>query len=170
MKSFFNKCKIILILNVIFFSLGSFNVMAMHHENDADLTNIKKLYKDWDIAVETSNIQGYIDSLDENVTLIPPGGSVVKGRMNYKKFLGPVFDYATYEIEEKSPREFEFFGDVAIVRYHLVVYITPLGNSDATPSEGALQDAVSDSIYFDILRKQEDGSWKCLVHTWKQIN
>ena len=29
---------------------------------------------------------------------------------------------------------------------------------------------ISEGKYLDVLRKQEDGSWKCLVHTWEQIN
>ena len=145
-------------------------ILGMHHERELDKTKINNLYDDWYIAVETSDIQGYVDSLDENIVLIPPGGPVITGKENYRTFLGPVFDVASYEIDQKTPKNIKFYGDIATVEYNYVVYITFIGDAKSVPSEGALQDTVSDSIYFDVLKRQEDGSWKCLVHTWQQIN
>ena len=145
-------------------------ILGMHHERELDKMKINNLYDDWYIAVETSDIQGYVDSLDENIVLIPPGGPVSTGKENYITFLGPVFDVASYEIDQKTPKNIKFYGDIATVEYNYVVYITFIGDAKSVPSEGALQDTVSDSIYFDVLKRQEDGSWKCLVHTWQQIN
>ena len=145
-------------------------ILGMHHERELDKMKINNLYDDWYIAVETSDIQGYVDSLDENIVLIPPGGPVITGKENYRTFLGPVFDVASYEIDQKTPKNIKFYGDIATVEYNYVVYITFIGDAKSVPSEGALQDTVSDSIYFDVLKRQEDGSWKCLVHTWQQIN
>ena len=145
-------------------------ILGMHHERELDKMKINNLYDDWYIAVETSDIQGYVDSLDENIVLIPPGGPVITGKENYRTFLGPVFDVASYEIDQKTPKNIKFYGDIATVEYNYVVYISFIGDAKSVPSEGALQDTVSDSIYFDVLKRQEDGSWKCLVHTWQQIN
>lgn len=159
--------------SLIFLLLALFipsNTYGMHHERELDKMKINKLYDEWYVAVETSDIQGYVDSLDENIVLLPPGGPVITGRENYRSFLGPVFDVATYEIDQKTPKKIKFYGDIATVEYNYVVYITFLGDAQSVPSEGALQDTVSDSMYFDLLKRQEDGSWKCLVHTWKQIN
>ena len=147
-----------------------YEILGMHHERELDKMKINNLYDDWYIAVETSDIQGYVDSLDENIVLIPPGGPVITGKENYRTFLGPVFDVASYVIDQKTPKNIKFYGDIATVEYNYVVYITFIGDAKSVPSEGALQDTVSDSIYFDVLKRQEDGSWKCLVHTWQQIN
>ena len=147
-----------------------YEILGMHHERELDKMKINNLYDDWYIAVETSDIQGYVDSLDENIVLIPPGGPVITGKENYRTFLGPVFDVASYEIDQKTPKNIKFYGDIATVEYNYVVYISFIGDAKSVPSEGALQDTVSDSIYFDVLKRQEDGSWKCLVHTWQQIN
>ena len=145
-------------------------ILGMQYERELDKMKINNLYDDWYIAVETSDIQGYVDSLDENIVLIPPGGPVITGKENYRTFLGPVFDVASYEIDQKTPKNIKFYGDIATVEYNYVVYITFIGDAKSVPSKGALQDTVSDSIYFDVLKRQEDGSWKCLVHTWQQIN
>ena len=115
-------------------------------------------------------MDGYVDGLDENITLMPPGGVVIKGKENYRKFLGPVFESATYTVTNNSPKEFEIFGDIAIIHSHLTVNLTFKDGASSIASEGAIQDNVSEGKYLDVLRKQEDGSWKCLVHTWEQIN
>ena len=66
--------------------------------NNKDNSLIKKLYETWHEAVESSNIDGYINSLDKNITLIPPGGPVISGAENYREFLGPVFELSLIHI------------------------------------------------------------------------
>ena len=166
----FNVIKKYSILFLMLLIFIPYEILGMHHERELDKMKINNLYDDWYIAVETSDIQGYVDSLDENIVLIPPGGPVITGKENYRTFLGPVFDVASYEIDQKTPKNIKFYGDIATVEYNYVVYISFIGDAKSVPSEGALQDTVSDSIYFDVLKRQEDGSWKCLVHTWQQIN
>ena len=158
-------------LIIFLFLLGPFfsNVNAAHHERNTDLIKIEELYKSWNTAVEESNIDGYIASLDENITLLPPGGPILNGIENYRKFLGPVFEASTYKLEEKGS-DIEIVGDLAIVRKRTVVYLTFKEGVENISSGGALQENVTDSNYLDILRRQDDGSWKCLVHSWKVIS
>ena len=133
---------------------------------NGDNSSIKKLYETWHNAVESSNIDGYINSLDKNITLIPPGGPIISGAENYREFLGPVFKSATYKIQD-GEYDIEVIGDIAIVRSRQTVYLTFKDNANQIQSEGALQDKITTSDYLDILKRQEDGSWKCLVHTWQ---
>ena len=136
-----------------------------YNDNNA---SIKKLYETWHSAVESSNIDGYINSLDKNITLIPPGGPIISGAENYREFLGPVFKSATYKIQD-GEYDIEVIGDIAIVRSRQTVYLTFKDNANQIQSEGALQDNITTSDYLDILKRQEDGSWKCLVHTWQLV-
>ena len=164
----FKKFKYLIIF--LFLLEGFFsNVNATHHERNTDLIKIEELYKNWNSAVEASNIDGYIASLDKNITLLPPGGPILNGKENYKKFLGPVFESATYRLEEKGSN-IEIVGDLAIVRKRTIVYLTFKEGVEKVSSGGALQENVTDSNYLDILRRQDDGSWKCLVHSWKVIS
>jgi len=164
----FKKFKYLIIF--LFLLGGVFsNVNANHHEKDTDLIKIEELYKSWNSAVEASNIDGYVASLDENITLLPPGGPILNGKENYRKFLGPVFESATYKLEEKGS-DIEIVGDLAIVRKRTVVYLTFKEGVENISSGGALQENVTDSNYLDILHRQDDGSWKCLVHSWKVIS
>ena len=136
--------------------------------NNKDNSLIKKLYETWHEAVESSNIDGYINSLDKNITLIPPGGPVISGAENYREFLGPVFESATYKIQD-GEYDIEVIGDIAIVRSRQTVYLTFKDNANKIQSDGALQDNITTSDYLDVLKRQEDGSWKCLVHTWQLV-
>ena len=155
---------------LLLFIILSYTVFlkAENISNNRDNQLIKELYETWHNAVESSNINGYINSLDKNITLIPPGGPVISGAENYREFLGPVFESATYKIQD-GDYDIEVIGDIAIVRSRQTVYLTFKDNANKIQSEGALQDNITTSDYLDILKRQEDGSWKCLVHTWQLI-
>ena len=135
----------------------SFNCLKAS-EPLSDEALIKNLYEDWHIAVESSNIDGYIASLDKNIT----------GIENYRKFLGPVFNSATYKINA-GDYDIEIIGDLAIVKSRQTVSLTFIGNKNKIKSEGALQKDITTSDYLDILQRQSNGDWKCLVHTWQEV-
>ena len=99
---------------------------------DEDVAAIKGLYKSWNEAVEASNIDGYINSLDDNITLIPPDGPIVSGTNNYRVFLGPVFDSATYKIKDKD------YDDR---------YIEAAKNNTALKRLGSAQDVADAAIF-----------------------
>ncbi len=160
--------KLSLLIFTISIAIFSINLHAEDSNLDNDRIAIINLYKSWHDAVESSNIDGYIDSLDKNITLIPPGGPVISGSDNYRNFLGPVFDSATYKIED-GDYDIEVIGDIAIVRSRQTVYLTFKNNADKVASEGALQKNITTSDYLDFLKRQADGSWKCLVHTWQVV-
>ena len=157
---YFVLCLVVVLSHTVF--LKAENIST----NNKDNSLIKKLYETWHEAVESSNIDGYINSLDKNITLIPPGGPVISGAENYREFLGPVFESATYKIQD-GEYDIEVIGDIAIVRSRQTVYLTFKDNANIIQSDGALQDNITTSDYLDVLKRQEDGSWKCLVHTWQ---
>ena len=159
---YFVLCLVIVLSHTVF--LKAENIST----NNKDNSLIKKLYETWHEAVESSNIDGYINSLDKNITLIPPGGPVISGAENYREFLGPVFESATYKIQD-GEYDIEVIGDIAIVRSRQTVYLTFKDNANKIQSDGALQDNITTSDYLDVLKRQEDGSWKCLVHTWQLV-
>ena len=160
---YFVLCLVIVLSHTVF--LKAENIST---NNNKDNSLIKKLYETWHEAVESSNIDGYINSLDKNITLIPPGGPVISGAENYREFLGPVFESATYKIQD-GEYDIEVIGDIAIVRSRQTVYLTFKDNANKIQSDGALQDNITTSDYLDVLKRQEDGSWKCLVHTWQLV-
>lgn len=137
--------------------------------SDTERNKIEALYARWMEAVKDKSIDGYIDCLDENVTMHPPGGPTIKGHDEYRVFLKPVFEAASYDGESIGERQIEFIGSLAIARIHSKMFLKYEGDATQVESDGALQKEVTVSEYIDVLKKQDDGSWKCLVHTWQEI-
>lgn len=152
---------LIAVLTVMFVSVGA---VAEDTDNAADVAAIEAMYAKWRTAVETGHIPGYLASLDDNITMIPPGGPDVEGVDAYEEFLGPVFTVASYRIETVSPAKIEVHGDWALARYRYVIRLTMKDEGEV--AEGALTAPANDSKYFDVLKRQADGSWKTYIHTW----
>jgi len=134
-----------------------------------DEAKIRSMYDRWSEAVRAKSIDGYIGCLDEKITMRPPGGPTIDGHDAYRQFLKPVFESASYERTTDDDYHIEIFGDFAIVRIRQTIRLTLIGGAVRVESEGALQKTATTSDYLDVLKRQDDGEWKCLVHTWKEV-
>ena len=132
----------------------------------ADVKANKQLYSKWKSAVEAGDINGYIANLNDNIRLIPPGTKDIKGIKAYEAFLVPVFQTATYKIITKTPHDIQVIGDWAFVRYDYEVRINLKNVDKNINQEGALTQPINNSKYFDVLKRQQDGSWKVFTHMW----
>lgn len=138
----------------------------MKNGDSDDIKAIQALYKTWDTAVQSGDRDTYVALLDENVRMIPPGAKDVIGKNAYAEFLIPVFEYGKYEIVPRGDLKIELLGDIALTRYDYIVNIYE--GADSIEQSGALNQESNDMKYFDVLRRQEDGTWKVLVHMWNQ--
>lgn len=134
-----------------------------------DEIKIRKMYDRWSQAVRSQSIDGYISCLDDNIVMRPPGGPDIVGLDGYRAFLKPVFESATYERTTDDDYHIEIFGDFAIVRIRQTIHLTFIGEAKTVASEGAIQKHVTTSDYLDVLKRQDDGTWKCLLHTWQEV-
>jgi uncharacterized protein (TIGR02246 family) len=132
----------------------------------ADVKAIEALYAGWRHAVEHSNIDGYLAILHDDIRLLPPGAAALQGRDNYGKFLEPVFDTATYDIEIERLQVIEVVGDTAVAEYDYTIHLN-LKNPEVAVSEpGALTESSTSARYFDVLLRTEEG-WKVWRHSWQ---
>ena len=53
--------------------------------------------------------------------------------------------------------------------FQLICYLTFKNNENKILPEGALSKNITTSDYLDILKRQDNGSWKCLVHSWQEV-
>ena len=124
---------------------------------EADVAAIRQLQADWNAAVEQGSIEGYLAVLDADVELMPTDAPTIRGRDNYGQFLQPVFEQDRYEVEVLAPSEIEVSGDIAYARYDYIIHRFPAGSDEPVSSRRK---------FLDVLRRQEDGSWRVLKHIW----
>lgn len=130
---------------------------------------IQKLYADWRVAVESGDIPAYLKALHPNVRLFPPGAAPILGSAGYGEFLVPVFASATYRIDVAKLQEVRVMGDTAIAEYEYIINIDLKDADTAITQPGALTAARNRARYFDVLRKQENGSWGIWRHLWQDM-
>lgn len=133
-------------------------------QNDKDA--IVTLYKAWNEAVETGSREGYLALLDQQIRMTPPGAPDIVGWDAYAEFLIPVFDSASYTITPVSNYDIEVLDDIALARYDYIVGVSLKEGVEGVEQAGALNQQESNLKYSDVLRRQTDGSWKVLRHTW----
>jgi ketosteroid isomerase-like protein len=134
-----------------------------------DQAAVAQLYATWLSAVEEGDRQQYVDLLDKNITMVPPGAADIVGREAYAKFLIPVFDNAEYKIEALGDIDIQIEGDIALARYDYIIYVSmKAGVANITDSAAALDQMVNKSKYLDVLKRQADGGWKVLRHMWNE--
>lgn len=138
-------------------------------EDSEDIEKILQLYKDYLVAVESSDLEGYLDVLHPEIRLLPPGAPTIAGAENYAEFLVPVFDTAVYRIDVESDYLVEVVDDIATSEYIYTVHLTLKDPSVGVTQEGALTAQRTRSRYFDVLRKKPDGEWAIWRHTWTEL-
>lgn len=122
-----------------------------------DVAAIQALQARWNQAVEAGNIDGYVAVLDADIELMPTDAPPIRGADNYRAFLQPVFVNDTYRIEAVGPGEIVVDGDLAYARYDYIIHRTP---KDGSQTFSTLRK------YLDVMRRQEDGSWRVYKHIW----
>ena len=123
----------------------------------ADAAAIRALQAAWNQAVEAGDIPGYLAVLDADVELLPTDAPPIQGRDHYGQFLGPVFEQDRFEIEVVDPGTVKVDGDLAYARYDYIIHRMPHGTGERISSLRK---------FLDVLRRQEDGSWRVLKHIW----
>lgn len=123
----------------------------------ADVAAIRQLQVDWNRAVEAGSVDGYAAVLDDNIELLPTDAPPLNGVENYRAMLDGVFTTDTFKIDVAVPSTIEVAGDIAWARYDYIIHRTPKG-SDETIS--------SYRKFMDVMRRQEDGSWRVYKHIW----
>ena len=131
-----------------------------------DKEAITALYREWIVAVEQGSREGYLALLDEDIRMTPPGATDVISKAAYAEFLVPVFDSASYTITPIGDYDIEILGDIALARYDYIVSVFLNEGVAGVEQAGALNQQVSNLKYSDVLRRQADGEWRVLRHTW----
>jgi len=131
----------------------------MKNDSADDKKAIQEVYQTRNVAVHSGDRDAYVATLDEDVRMVPPGAEDVIGRDAYAEFLIPVMQEGKFEIVPRGDLEITVLGDIALTRYDYIVKVY---------EDGAETQESTDMKYSDVLRRQEDGTWKILLHMWNE--
>lgn len=126
-------------------------------KKQADVEAIRQLQDDWNRAVEAGSVDGYAAVLDDDIELLPTDAPSINGVDNYRAMLDGVFTTDTFRIEVVVPSTIEVDGDMAWSRYDYIIHRTP---------KGAAEPISSYRKFLDVMRRQDDGSWRVYKHIW----
>ena len=129
---------------------------------EQDIAAIRALQDRWNAAVEAGNTDGYIAVLDDNIELLPINAPPINGTEGYRAMLDGVFSANTFDIEAVDRGTIEVAGDIGWARYDYIVHRTPKATGDG--SEPVTVSSLG--RYIDIMRRQDDGSWRVYKHIW----
>ena len=69
-----------------------------------------------------------------------------------------------------SKRRNDVVGDMAVAEYEYLIHLDMKESAEAISEPGALTASKTQSRYFDVLLKGEDGQWKVWRHTWQVVS
>ena len=123
----------------------------------ADIAAIRQLQSDWNVAVEAGSVDGYAAVLDDDIELLPTDAEPINGVGNYRAMLNGVFDSDNFQVEVMGLSDIEVDGDRAYARYDYIIHRTPKGSTETVSSYRK---------FLDVMRRQDDGSWRVYKHIW----
>ena len=124
--------------------------------HDADVQAILDFEQTVYDAQIAGDIEAWLSSFTEDVTLFPPNASPLKGKPAVRQFNSPIFEQ--FDLHESSDdREIVVAGDWGYIRSHWTWIQTPKNGGTEVKDIG-------NSIW--IVQRQPNGSWKIARAIW----
>lgn len=117
---------------------------------EADITAIKKIWKQYTFAAETGDLDLWISLWIDNGIQMPPDTPAVVGKEQIRARMKPLFDQLIIKIPITC-EEVRVSGDLAFSRGTYTLSTTPKAGGETTKVSGK---------YLTIFARQADGSWK----------
>ncbi len=123
----------------------------------ADTANIHQLYRTAPATVAAADVDAYLALVDDSVVLLGPGQPATRGKAAVRELLNGLFATGTYGAVLHAPRTLVIADSLAYSEYTGVFTARPKAGGDSV---------VSRNRYVDVLRRQPDGTWRLLVHSF----
>lgn len=119
------------------------------------------MYREWVDRFSEEGASAYAAFFTEDGALWPPAAPAVEGREAVERWVAAFFDMLDIEVDTWEREPPEVSGDLAIARYHIVGRYVRREDGARLPF---------DQKYLDVLRRQDDGSWKIRIHAWSAVH
>ena len=123
-------------------------------ESEKEIAAIKELYDQYLHCVSTNNLDSFISLWTDDATRSEPGIPAIIGKENIRAHFKPLFDSANYNMVYAGETKVEVCGDLG--------YAIGIVTLSATPKKGG-STTVFDTEWLDIVKRQDDNSWKIFI-------
>jgi uncharacterized protein (TIGR02246 family) len=123
---------------------------------EADIQAVKDLVADFNVALNTGDIDKASFYYADEAIVIPPNRPILKGKDASTNDLQQAFERFTFK-EVDVVKDVQISGDLAVTHYTWTCETTPKAGGEPTNANG-------NGIM--VLRKQPDGKWKFICFIW----
>ena len=125
----------------------------MSAESDA----IKRTSQEYMNAINSGDLNQWLETLTEDVVCLPPDQRMVTGKKAVRPWMKKTF-FDPFQMRfHHTFDEIEVLGATAFARGRFTLSLTPRAGGSATKMRGK---------FIDIFRRQPDGSWKFARIIW----
>ncbi len=142
---------VFLILFSIFFGCAQ---QTKDTDVEADISAIRELYNQYCLGVNKGDLDFFISLWDDDARRMETGFFPIIGKDNVRQHFQNIFNLAYWQIALYGDIELQVSDDLAFARG--AVTISGTFKEDSTES-------FADVKWLDILKRQDDGSWKIYI-------
>lgn len=147
-KSNWLLSKIILVITL---AMLCFTLSCQEQDTEADIAAITALYDQYCLAANTDDLDLFISCWADDAIRLEPDQSSIFGKEDIRAFFKVLYDQFNLNIVIYGDTEIQVIKDMAFGRGTATLSLTPKEGGPTTHF---------DAKWLDILKRQEDGSWK----------
>jgi uncharacterized protein (TIGR02246 family) len=125
-------------------------VISLEKGNKADLAAIKDVMKQFAVAIDAGDLDGWLSLWANDGIQMPPEAPARKGKEQIRAGMKPAFDQYNLKMVINN-EELGASGDLGLARGTYIEYLTPKTGGETEKYDGK---------YLTLLERQADGSWK----------
>lgn len=130
-------------------------------QTESDEKNIRELTQGWIDVAEKGDTEGYFDFITDDFFYHGTGGLRIDNLDSLRAFLEPFFENNTFSVPEWETQEILISGNIAIHIWSGIAYVE---------SNDGISNTKLDRKYLDVYRKDQNGEWKCYIHSYSNNN
>ena len=126
-------------------------------QTESDKQKIVEHLQDWIDVSERGETSRYFDFITKDFVYYGPGAQPIDNLDSLRAFLEPFFKIYTFSMPEWETREIIITENIAIHIWSGIAY---------TESKKNERKFEFDRKYIDMYRKDQNGEWKCFMHSF----
>ena len=140
-----------MILPLVLILCFMFSCQCQKQDTDADITAIKEILKQYEVACNTGDFDSWITLWADDGVRMPPDAPARIGKAQIIEEMKPVFEQIIFELTI-SIVDAKVYGDLGLIHCNYTLSVTPKAGGETI--------VMPDGKALTLFERQTDGSWK----------